>query len=49
MVLASRNILLEGIAPPTSLLIKLALSSTFVLVAGLAAFRRLQAKLYNNL
>ena len=27
LVLASRNILIEGIAPPTSLLIKLALSS----------------------
>jgi ABC-type polysaccharide/polyol phosphate export permease len=49
MVLASRNILLEGIAPPASLLIKLACSSTLVLVAGLLLFRRLQPKFYNYL
>jgi ABC-type polysaccharide/polyol phosphate export permease len=49
LVLASRNILLEGVAPPTSLLIKLAVSSTLVLFMGLLIFRRLQAKLYNYL
>jgi lipopolysaccharide transport system permease protein len=49
LVLASRNVLLEGIAPPTSLLIKLAISSTCMLIVGVLVFRRLEARFYNYL
>jgi lipopolysaccharide transport system permease protein len=49
LVLASRNILLEGIAPPASLLMKLACSSILVLLIGFLVFRRLQARFYNYL
>jgi ABC-type polysaccharide/polyol phosphate export permease len=49
MVLASRNILLEGAAPPASLLIKLACSSILMLLAGILIFRRLQARFYDYL
>lgn len=49
LVLASRNILLEGIAPPSSLLIKLTISSTLMLVVGALVFRRLEARFYNYL
>jgi ABC-type polysaccharide/polyol phosphate export permease len=49
LVLASRNILLEGVAPPSSLLIKLTISSTLMLVIGLLLFRRLQGRFYNYL
>ena len=49
LVLASRYILLEGVAPPTTLLYKLALSSTGVLVFGFLVFRKLQSRFYNYL
>jgi ABC-type polysaccharide/polyol phosphate export permease len=49
LVLASRNILLEGVAPPTPLLIKLALSSSFVFVAGYTVFRALGRRFYDYL
>jgi ABC-type polysaccharide/polyol phosphate export permease len=49
LVLACRNILLQGIAPPDSLLIKLAISSTFIFLVGLLAFRRLKWALYDYL
>ncbi|MBI4875541.1 MAG: ABC transporter permease [Acidobacteria bacterium] len=49
LVLASRHILLDGVAPPASLLLKLAGSSVFMLLLGLALFRRLQSKFYNHL
>lgn len=49
LVLASRNILLDGIAPPTSLMIKLALSSTLMLAIGFLVFRQLRSKFYNYL
>jgi len=49
LVLASRNVLLEGIAPPSTLLIKLAISSTCVLFVGALVFRRLQGRFYNYL
>jgi ABC-type polysaccharide/polyol phosphate export permease len=42
LVLACRNILLDGMAPPNSLLIKLAISSTVALLVGLLTFRRLK-------
>jgi ABC-type polysaccharide/polyol phosphate export permease len=49
VVLASRNVLLDGIAPPPTLLWKLPLVSIAVLVLGLAFFRKLQAGFYNHL
>jgi ABC-type polysaccharide/polyol phosphate export permease len=49
LVLASRSILLHNTAPPGSLLIKLTLSSSVVLLAGLFIFRRLRAGFYNYL
>jgi lipopolysaccharide transport system permease protein len=44
VVLACRNILLEGKAPPPTLLYKLFFVSTFFLVAGLLVFARLKRK-----
>jgi len=49
LVLALRNILLDGMSPPTSLLIKLATSSLIVFVGGWAAFRLLRRRLYDYL
>ena len=49
LVLASRNILLGGVAPSTVLLMKLGFSSMLMLFVGLYAFRRLQGKFYNYL
>ena len=49
LVLASRNILLEGVAPNPVLLVKLASSSILMLIVGLFTFRRLERKFYNYL
>jgi len=49
LVLASRNILMSGVAPPTSLLVKLALSSSCMFFIGLLVFRRLRAGFFNYL
>ena len=49
LVLASRDILLLGVAPPTSLLVKLAFSSILMLCVGLMVFRKLRVKFYNSL
>jgi len=49
LVLASRNILLEGVPPPSTLLIKLTLSSLTVLVAGLLMFGKLKRGFYDHL
>jgi lipopolysaccharide transport system permease protein len=49
LVLAMRNILLEGSAPPATLLWKLALSSTAVLVGGWLVFRHLKPSFYDHL
>ena len=49
LVLALRNILLEGVPPPSSLLFKLALSSVFVLLVGMATFQKLKRKFYDYL
>jgi ABC-type polysaccharide/polyol phosphate export permease len=49
LVLACRNILLEGTAPPASLLYKLAFSSTAVFLAGWWCFRRLRHRFYDYL
>jgi ABC-type polysaccharide/polyol phosphate export permease len=49
MVLAQRNVLMDGIAPPTTLLWKLGLSSSLVLVLGYGIFQRLKHKMYEYL
>jgi lipopolysaccharide transport system permease protein len=49
LVLAMRNILLEGTAPPTVLLWKLALSSITVLAVGWLVFRNLKPSFYDHL
>jgi homopolymeric O-antigen transport system permease protein len=49
LVLAMRNILLEAIAPPRPLLIKLAASSIFMMALGLVVFRRLKPRFYDHL
>jgi ABC-type polysaccharide/polyol phosphate export permease len=49
LVLALRNVLLDGVPPPSSLLLKLALSSFFMLFIGLAVFQRLKRSFYDYL
>lgn len=49
LVLALRNILLEGVPPPASILIKLTISSFAILGTGFAVFRRLKPALYDYL
>jgi ABC-type polysaccharide/polyol phosphate export permease len=49
LVLACRNILLDGTAPPAALLIKLVLSSVVVFLAGLTTFRLLRRRFYDYL
>jgi len=49
VVLASRNVLLEAIAPPVTILWKLPVVSIAVLLLGLWVFRRLQPGFYNHL
>ena len=49
MVLALRNILLEGVPPPSSLLIKLALSSFVILFVGWVVFERSKPRFYDYL
>ena len=49
VVLASRNILLDGVAPNPVLLGRLAASSIFMFAAGLLVFRRLRLGFYNYL
>lgn len=49
MVLACRNILLDGVAPPHALLLKLAFSSCLVFAAGFATFRLLRRGFYDYL
>ena len=49
LVLALRNILLDGTPPPASLLIKLAASSLAMLGIGFLVFRRLKPRFYDYL
>jgi lipopolysaccharide transport system permease protein len=49
LVWALRYILLDGVAPPTSLLIKLAVSSVAMLGIGWLVFRRLKPAFYDYL
>jgi ABC-type polysaccharide/polyol phosphate export permease len=49
LVLACRNILLDGIAPPGPLLLKLVFSSVAVFLAGVLIFRALRHRMYDYL
>jgi ABC-type polysaccharide/polyol phosphate export permease len=49
LVMAMRNILLDGVSPAGSLLIKLALSSTGMLIIGWTVFRGLKRGFYDHL
>ena len=49
MVLALRNILMGAIAPPTTLLIKLSISSFVMLGLGIFTFRKLKPNFYDYL
>jgi ABC-type polysaccharide/polyol phosphate export permease len=49
LVLALRHILLDGQAPPSTLMIKLALVSIVTFLAGLLFFRRLKHRFYDYL
>jgi ABC-type polysaccharide/polyol phosphate export permease len=49
LVLACRNILLDGTAPPHSLLLKLAGSSVLMFLLGFVVFRKSKARLYDCL
>ena len=49
LVMAMRNILLEGVAPAQSLLVKLTLVSMGMLAAGWLVFRRLKHRFYDYL
>ena len=49
LVLASRNILLDGKAPPNSLLYKLTLVSVLALMLGWAVFNRMKGRFYDYL
>ena len=49
VVFALRDILMQGVAPPASLLWRLAASSTLTLLLGLFVFGRLKRRFYNYL
>lgn len=49
LVLALRNILLEGIPPPSTLLVKLSYVPILMIVAGFLIFRRLKRSFYDYL
>ncbi len=46
---AQRNVLMDGIAPPDSLLMKLAGGSVLVFLVGWFTFQRLKHRLYDYL
>jgi ABC-type polysaccharide/polyol phosphate export permease len=49
LVMAMRYILLDGVSPPTSILVKLAISSSFMLFLGLVVFQNLKQRFYDYL
>jgi ABC-type polysaccharide/polyol phosphate export permease len=49
LVMACRNILLDGAPPATSTLVKLAISSTVLLAGGVICFRLLRKRMYDYL
>jgi ABC-type polysaccharide/polyol phosphate export permease len=49
LVMAMRNILMDGIAPPASLLVNLAIAAAFALSGGLLIFGRLKTRFYEHI
>jgi ABC-type polysaccharide/polyol phosphate export permease len=49
LVMAMRNIMIDGIAPPTSLMINLTLAACFSLTAGYLIFSRLKIAFYEHI
>lgn len=49
LVLACRNILLEGVPPPTPLLLKLSGSAVAMFILGMAVFKLLRRRIYDHL
>jgi ABC-type polysaccharide/polyol phosphate export permease len=47
--MAMRDILLDGIAPATTLIVKLTGISLVMLVTGMLVFRRLKPRFYDHL
>jgi ABC-type polysaccharide/polyol phosphate export permease len=49
LVLALRNILMDGTAPPISLLLNLTIAASFALGLGFLIFRRLKLRFYEHI
>lgn len=49
LVLAMRNILMDGIAPPMSLIVNLMLAASFTLGLGFLIFRRMKLRFYEHI
>ncbi len=49
LVLAMRNILIDGIPPPMSLVLNLVIAASFTLAVGLLIFGRLKARFYEHI
>jgi ABC-type polysaccharide/polyol phosphate export permease len=49
LVLAMRKIIMEGLAPPTSLLLNLSIAACVAVVFGLLIFRRLKIRFYEHI
>ena len=49
LVMAMRNILIDGIAPPMSIVVNLALAASFTIGLGLLIFRRLKLRFYEHI
>jgi ABC-type polysaccharide/polyol phosphate export permease len=49
LVLAMRNILLDGTAPPTSLIVNLTMAASFALGLGFLIFGRLKSRFYEHI
>jgi len=49
LVMAMRNILMDGVAPPTSLLVNLTIAAAFALTGGLLIFGRLKTRFYEHI
>ena len=49
LVMALRKILMEGVAPPASLMVNLTIAAGFAVGAGLLIFRRLKPRFYEHI
>ena len=49
LVLAMRNILIDGAAPPMSLILNLAIAASFALALGFLIFGRLKTRFYEHI